>query len=369
MKVSGCLLTSVVLIVCLIACQSFFSNPAAASLRQAQTTESEALQHFAALQPIDVHVHVFKTNASFQALLEQLHLRVLNILVVDDTLSYRKKLRPQVADVLALVRSSHGHIAFCTTFDPYEFGESSFATGAIQQLNQNFADGALAAKIWKNIGMEIKTRDGKFIMPDDSAFDPIYEDIAQHGKTLMAHVAEPDVAWGPPDPSDPSWTYYQENPQWFLYGKQGFPSKQQILQARDRILARYPNLRMVGVHLGSMEKNLDEIMRHFNQFPNFAVDVAARMDYLMIAPREKTRDFFINSQDRILYGTDLDVIPTADIHESLKEWKATYARDWRFLATDETFDRDGIKVTGLKLPPAVLHKIFHDNARHWIPGL
>jgi hypothetical protein len=39
------------------------------------------------------------------------------------------------------------------------------------------------------------------------------------------------------------------------------------------------------------------------------------------------------------------------------------------LATDETLDSNGKKVTGVKLPEAVLHKIFHDNARHWIPGL
>ena len=134
------------------------------------------------------------------------------------------------------------------------------------------------------------------------------------------------------------------------------------------VRAKYPNLRMVGVHLGSMEKNLDEIMRHFNQFPNFAVDVAARMDYLMIAPREKTRDFFIKNQDRILYGTDLDLIPTANIHESLKEWKATYARDWKFLATDKTFDSDGKKFRTETAASGTLQN-FPRHARHWIPGL
>ena len=118
-----------------------------------------------------------------------------------------------------------------------------------------------------------------------------------------------------------------------------------------------------------MEKNLDEISRHFDRYPNFAVDVAARMAYLMIAPRAEVRDFFVRNQDRILYGTDLDLLPTADVQVTLKEWKATYARDWKFLATGETFESDGRKVTGLKLPQAVLHKVFHDNARHWIPGL
>ncbi|MFZ0227667.1 MAG: amidohydrolase family protein [Mycobacterium sp.] len=368
-KVLKRLLPSLLLSLLVLAGWAFFSRPLTASPQQTPTTESEALKRFAAFQPIDVHVHVFKTDPAFQALLEQLHLKLLDILVMDDTLSYRQHLQPQVADTLELVRSSHGHIAFCTTFDPYRFNDSAFSADAIKQIDENFAQGAVAVKIWKNIGMEIKTPDGKFVMPDDPRLDPIYEDIERQGKTLMAHVAEPDVAWGPPDPSDPSWSYYQENPQWFLYGKAGFPSKKQILQARDHVLAKHPHLRMVGLHLGSMEKDLDGITRELDKYPNFAVDTAARMDYLMIAPREHVRAFFIKNQDRILYGTDLDLLATANVQDSLKEWKSTYVRDWKFLATDETFEDNGKKITGLKLPEAVLRKIFHDNARHWIPGL
>jgi predicted TIM-barrel fold metal-dependent hydrolase len=359
----------ILLILSILVFAIWFGFPGVALPSHQQTKENEALRQFADLQPIDVHVHVFKIDPAFQSLLEQLHLKVLNILVVDDTLSYRKELAPQVTDALALVHSSHGHVALCTTFDPYKFNDPSFSSDAVKQIDTNFAEGALAVKVWKNIGMEIKTPDGKFVMADDPKFDPIYDDIAEHGKTLMTHLAEPDVAWGPPDPSDPSWSYYQENPQWFLYGKKGFPTKQEILRARDHILAKHPTLHMVGVHLGSMEKDLDGITRHFKEYPNFAVDTAARMDYLMLAPREQARAFFIDNQDRILYGTDLDLIATADVNEALKEWKSTYARDWTFLATDETFDFNGKKVIGLKLPESVLRKVFHDNARHWIPGL
>jgi predicted TIM-barrel fold metal-dependent hydrolase len=333
------------------------------------TSAEQALKSFSALRPIDVHVHVFKVDPAFQALLEELNLTLLNILVVDDTLSYRKHLAPQVSDSLALVRSSHGHVALCTTFDPYKFNEPSFAAHSIRQLDETFAQGAVAVKIWKNIGMEVKNPNGKFIMPDDPKFAPIYKEIAKQGKTLMAHLAEPDVAWGPPDPSDPSWSYYQENPQWFLYNKPDFPSKKTILEARDRVLASNPELRVVGVHLGSMEKDLDAIAKHFDQYPNFAVDTAARMEYLMATPSEKVRAWLIKYQDRVLYGSDLDLIADADVNGALNDWRSTYARDWRFLATDETFEQAGRKVHGLKLPEPVLRKILRTNALHWIPGL
>jgi predicted TIM-barrel fold metal-dependent hydrolase len=339
----------------------------AASAPTEHTSTEQALKSFAALDPIDVHV--FKTDPAFQALLERLHLKLLNILVMDDTLPYRKQLQPQVDDAVALVRSSRGHVALCTTFDPYRFNDPSFPSEAVKQLDQNFTRGAVAVKIWKNIGMEIKDPSGKFIMPDDPKFEPIYKEIAKRGKTLMSHVAEPDVAWGPPDPSDPSWSYYQENPQWFLYNKAGFPAKKTILEARDHILAGNPQLRVVGVHLGSMEKDLDGIASRLDRYPNFAVDTAARMEYLIAAPTEKVRAFLIKYQDRVLYGTDLDLLATANVQETLNDWESTYVRDWRFLATDETFEQEGRNIRGLKLPKPVLRKIYRSNALRWIPGL
>jgi hypothetical protein len=326
------------------------------------------LRAFAVIRPIDVHVHVFKTDPTFQKMLERLNLKLMNILVMDDTNSNRKQLQLQIDDARALVQSSRGHIALCTTFDPYKFGSASFSADAINQLDRDFAEGALAVKIWKNIGMEIKDSRGQYVMADDPRFEPIYQDIANHGKTLMTHQAEPDVAWGPPDASDPSWSYYRENPQWYVANRAGFPSKQRILDARDHVLANNPKLRMVGVHLGSMERDLDNIASHLDRYPNFAIDTAARMEYLMLMPPEKVSAFLIKYQDRVLYGTDLDLLPDANLPDALKDWQSTYARDWKFLATGEILTVEGKQVRGLSLPQSVLEKIFRSNAIRWIQG-
>jgi predicted TIM-barrel fold metal-dependent hydrolase len=333
------------------------------------TSTEAALKSFAAIQPIDTHVHVFKTDPAFQAMLDRLHLTILDILVMDDTLPYRKALKPQVDDALALVRSSNGHVKLCTTFDPYRFNDPSFTADSVAQINHDFQAGAIAVKLWKNVGMEIKDKDGKYVMSDDPKLAPIYKDIAEHGKTLLTHQAEPDVAWTELDPDDPSSSYYKENPQWHMYNRPGFPAKKTILDARDHVLAANPRLRMVGVHLGSLERDLDGIGQRLDRYPNFAVDMAARMEYLMMAPTEKVRAFLIKYQDRVLYGTDLDLLADADTKEALKDWESTYADDWKFLATDEVFVHQGKKVHGLKLPEPVLRKIFRTNALHWIPGL
>jgi predicted TIM-barrel fold metal-dependent hydrolase len=331
--------------------------------------DEASLRAFAAMHPVDVHVHVFKTGPAFQKMLERLNLKLLNILVMDDTNPSRKQLQPQIEYAWSLVQSSKGHVVLCTTFDPYKFDNDSFAADAIKQLNRDFAHGALAVKLWKNVGMEIKDKNGQFVMADDPKFEPIYKDIASHGKTLMTHQAEPDVAWGPPDASDPSWSYYQDNPQWYVANRPGFPSKQKILDARDHVLAENPKLRMIGVHLGSMERDLDNIARHLDKYPNFAIDTAARMKYLMLMPPEKVRAFLIQYQDRVLYGTDLDLDPDANVPDTLTEWQSVYARDWKFLATSETLTVQGKQVHGLHLPQPVLQKIFRENAIRWIPGL
>src|SRR5262249_22521819 len=159
------------------------------------------------------------------------------------------------------------------------------------------------------VGMEIRDNNGKYILPDDPKFTAIYQDIANKNKTLLAHLAEPDLAWQPLDPkANPLSSYYVENPQWHMLNKPGIPSKARILEARARVLAQNSNLRVVGVHLGSMEADLDDLGRHLDRYPNFAVDTAARMEYLMFGPTEKVREFLMKYQDRILYGTDLDLL-------------------------------------------------------------
>jgi len=331
--------------------------------------EHGALSAFAAIHPIDVHVHVFKNDPAFHKMLERLNLKLMDILVMDDTNPNRKLLQLQINDALTLVRSSRGHIALSTTFDPYKFESLSFSADAIKQIDRDFADGAVAVKIWKNIGMEIKDSSGQYIMADDPRFEPIYKEIASYGKTLMPHQAEPDVAWGPPDATDPSWSYYRENPQWYVANRPGFPSKQRILDARDHVLANNPKLRMVGVHLGSMERDLDNIASHLDKYPNFAIDTAARMEYLMLMPPEKVSAFLIKYQDRVLYGTDLDLNAAANLPDALTEWQSRYARDWKFLATGETLTVEGKQVRGLNLPHPVLRKMFRNNAIRWIPGL
>lgn len=336
--------------------------------RAEQASEASALHAFARIDPVDAHTHAFHADPQFYALMDRLNLHVLDICVADRHDIFGS-LGPEFSNAKHFIQDSHGRATLCTTFDPFEFNQPDFAAKTIKQLNSDFAQGAVAVKIWKNIGMELKGPDGKYVMPDDPVFEPIYQDIAAHNKTLITHLAEPTSCWEPPNRYSPDYYYYKQNPEWYMYLHPHHPSKATILAARDHLLAGNPNLRVVGAHLGSMETDVDEVARHFDRYPNFAVDTAARMNYLMLQPRVKVRNFLIKYQDRILYGTDLVLLAGGSPEKAVKKWQSTYARDWKFLATDDVLEYDGRKIEGLKLPSAVLKKIYHDNAVRWIPGL
>jgi predicted TIM-barrel fold metal-dependent hydrolase len=130
-----------------------------------------------------------------------------------------------------------------------------------------------------------------------------------------------------------------------------------VIAARDRWLARNPNLTVIGAHFGSMADDLDALSRCLDSFPNFDVDVSARLRDIELLPAERVRQFFMAYQDRILFGTDVSIMgPESGMSELAlrkeeKESESQYAGWWAY-ASDT-----------LHLPAAVLTKFYSGNAR------
>ena len=335
----------------------------------APSSAPDSMQSFARIEPIDAHMHVFEQTPALQAFLSRYHLHLLDIVVIDNRDPFYKDFSSQLRQVNSVVQGNPGRAALCTTFDPYDFEKPDFAQNAIRQLDENFAAGAVAVKIYKTIGMQIQKNNGAYLMPDDPVFAPIYRDIAEHHRTVVAHLAEPTSAWLPPDPESPDYDYYKSHPEEYAYAHPTWPAKEAILAARDHLLQQNPRLRVVGAHLGSMELDVDDIARRFDRYPNFAVDTAARVPYLMLQPREKVRAFLIKYQGRVLYATDKEMMPHADTEKDLAGLRNNYERDWKYFSTSETITYMGHTVTGLALPTSVLRKLYHDNAVQWFPGI
>lgn len=329
----------------------------------------QELAQFTVINPIDAHAHAFATDPAFYAMLNRLNMHMIDILVVSDESPEYKNVAIHEAQGWKFVKGSDGHAVFCTSFDPYKWDTPGFAAATIRGLNSDFKKGAVAVKIWKNIGMEIQDSKGNYILPDNPVFAPIYKAITAQNKTLIAHVADPSSSWAALDPASPDYWYYTHNPMWYMYDKKKPASKEQILAARDHVLEQNPGLRLVGAHLGSMEADFHQLAAHLDKYPNFAVDMAARIPYIMLNNRNEMIAFLTRYQDRLLYATDNGYGPNANGSDAAKEWETTYARDWRFLATSDWVEYNGRKVQGLALPQSVLKRIYHENAVRWIPGV
>ena len=172
------------------------------------------LTAFTSLEPIDSHTHVCASGPAFVQMLARLHMHVMDILYVDANNSYLAPAGSERQDALSFVAANPAHAQLCTTFNPYRFNEPDFSQTAIAALHDDYAHGAVAVKIWKNVGMEITDTSGRYLMPDDDRFEPILRDMVAEHKTLILHMADPDDAWATGARQGESARYYTAHPEW-----------------------------------------------------------------------------------------------------------------------------------------------------------
>src|SRR5690606_9798192 len=160
-----------------------------------------------------------------------------------------------------------------------------------------------------------------------------------------------------------------------------FPSYEDQVNARDRMLEKHPDLNFVGAHLGSLEWNVDELAKRLDKFPNMAVDMAERIYHLQhqaVTDRQKVHAFLIKYQDRLIYGTDLRTGASDIVSKGLKDPEEikqhaheVWLRHWEFFTSDGTMEVPKVQGTfkGMKLPKEVIEKIYRKNAEKWFPAL
>jgi predicted TIM-barrel fold metal-dependent hydrolase len=329
---------------------------------------------------IDAHAHVnsalsAEQKAAFFTFLERENLRWLDICVVGTQWERLQKLI-EVASALHAERPDR--VSWATSFNLTNWSNPQWAKAAVETIAGGTSRGAVAVKVWKDIGMVLKGADGKYVMIDDPRIAPVLDAVQKQGRTLVAHIGEPRNCWLPLDQmtvqSDRN--YFSKNPQYHGLLHPEVPGYEKQIAARDAMLERHPGLKVVGCHLGSLEYDVDEVAKRLDRYPNFAVDLAARLVHLQIQPRDKVRAFLLKYQDRLLYGTDEDFAQKTDAkaaETALEEMGRVYRADAAWLATDEEVPvpraKAGFTSRGVALPASVLRKIYFENAKKWYPGI
>jgi predicted TIM-barrel fold metal-dependent hydrolase len=324
---------------------------------------------------IDAHIHYGDDDPALLALLEEFDLKLMNICVAYDYLELNTDWHWQLEEYASLHARFPQRFAWCTTFDVPGYENATYVDEAITGLERDFAAGASACKLWKNVGMDARKPDGSILLIDDPVFDPIFEHLAAQNRTLLLHIAEPIECWQPLEPGTPFHTYYSRYPRWHMYGKPEYPSHAALMAARDHVMEKHPTLRVVGAHLGSLEYSLEEVARRFDRYPNFAVDISARLVNLFQHAPADVRRLFERHPDRMIFGTDVVITErpsqmAAPEHDAaIQSLRDTYQAYWAYFESDEVVTYRGLTSQGVKLPAALLDLFYTENARRWYPGL
>lgn len=321
---------------------------------------------------IDSHIHFSAGHPDCEGLLESLGVRALNVCVPRDS---HGGWRSEAERYRSLHAASPRLFAWCTGFDLPRFDDPGYVEAAIEGLRADIAAGAVACKIWKNVGMEVRRPDGAFLMVDDPLFDPILAFLEKQEITLLTHIGEPLACWQPLDPASPHYGYYSAHPEWHMHGRRDFPSHRQLIDARDRLLERHPRLRVVGAHLASLEYDVAEVALRLDRYPNFAVDTSARVQDLAQQDAARVRGFLERYRGRVLFGTDqvhredCGLLPAGERRELLARMRARYEAERAYYEGSGAVDLLGRRVEALGLGAAVLDSLHTGSAERWYPRL
>ena len=225
---------------------------------------------------------------------------------------------------------------------------------AIEQAHKN---GARGLKILKTLGLYLRGNitSGALVKIDDPRFDPMWDACGQLNMPVAIHVSDPVAFFTPTDRFNERYEELSNHPDWSFHGHD-FPSNAELIEARNRVIARHPKTRFIVLHVGNFAENLANVAENMDRFDNMNVDIAARIGELGRQPRT-SRAFFDKYQDRILFGTD--ATPHGDEYPQQVFNDKLYEIYYRFLETDdEYFDYAPANVP----PSGPLAHLWHQSA-------
>jgi predicted TIM-barrel fold metal-dependent hydrolase len=229
-------------------------------------------------------------------------------------------------------------------------------------------------KIAKALGLFVRHRSGILLEVDDPSLDPLWTAAGRLDVPVYVHVADPKAFFQPCDSTNERWKELQVHPHWCFHG-QDYPSFDGLLDAFDRVIARHPETTFIGVHMGNDSEDPARVARTLDAYPNYYVDVAARVPEFGRHPAPEMRAFFVKYQDRVLFGTDTGISPrhlmlgsSGDDNPGTEDARTFYSAHFRYF---ETADRQiahptpiqgDWKIDAIGLPPKVLDKLYRKNA-------
>ena len=263
-------------------------------------------------------------------------------------------------------RAHPGRFAtFCHVDWEEAVASGDVGAAAAASLRRSVRAGARGIKVWKDLGLHVRDERGELILPDDERLRPLWEACAEAGVPVFIHTADPVAFFDPVDERNERYEQLHVHPEW-SFADPAFPRFERLIDALEALVATNRETTFVGLHAGGYAENLGRVGAMLDAYPNYLIDIAARVAELGRQPRA-TRRLIVEHPDRVLFG--IDEFPPA---------LENYAIYFRFLETaDEHFPHSTEEVpemgrwaiSGIELPDDVLRLVYADNARRIVPGL
>jgi predicted TIM-barrel fold metal-dependent hydrolase len=238
--------------------------------------------------------------------------------------------------------------------------DPNFATEQVDLINKAVAQGVIGLKVYKSLGLTDTDKKGNRIAINDPRLDPIWKACGDQNIPVLIHSGEPSSFWDPKDKYNERWLELRQKPGRYRDPEEN-PSFEEVLAEQHAVFKKHPNTTFINAHLGWMGNDLDRLGKHLDQYPNVMTEIGAVLAELGRQPK-RARQFFIDYQDRILFGKD-----SYNVSE--------YYTYFRVLETeDEYFEyyrkrHAHWKIYGLSLPDSVLQKVYYKNALHLFPSI
>lgn len=232
-------------------------------------------------------------------------------------------------------------------------GMPGWSERAANQLEEDYHSGARGLKIYKSLGLRYKDAEGNRLAIDDPRLDPIWTKCADLAMPVLIHSADPKSFWDPMDSQNERWLELKTRPRRKRSDTNPAPW-QQLIDEQHNLFRRHPDTKFINAHMGWYANDLARLGQLMEEFPNMYVGIGAIIAELGRQPRF-ARDFFLQYQDRILFGKDAwnpDEFPTYfRVLETADEYFPYYKKYHAFWS-----------MYGLDLPDEVLRKVYYKNA-------
>ena len=274
-----------------------------------ETTESESSRPGDAL--IDAHSHLIGTEAwpAIEATLDEQNIAyILNLSGGSP--------RRGMTEALALSELSDGRILNAMTINWDGLDEVAFGEILAEELSLCVERyGYVALKVSKALGLFVPDADGGLLDVDDPRLYPLWERAGQLGVPVFIHTGDPRAFWEPVTSDNERYDELSAHPSWSFHGPE-FPPRDELLAERDHLLELFPDTTFVGVHFANNPEDLDYVEATLARYPNFYVDIGARIPEIGRHDPERVRELFERFSDRILFATDI-VIAYSERSEEL----------------------------------------------------